>query len=190
MRRVDAGQCDILQVGAMRRDSNILALSPKFNENLSSTSNILQSPYETMRTPMDGKSQGPLKKKKLKNIQAKSLYKKKKKHSWPYALTSVCFGIIFVAILMYPLPEFRLQLRYQMYTWLGTTLEGNQWVGGHRQLSYFIYIFAFVAVPMMVAGALFSGSHSVAPILEGKQRLVCLNILAYLNHLTLTNNLC
>lgn len=135
------------------------------------------SPSESSFLPLntDGSRLGPISEiGKLSLMQPTSFIyatpMSKNHKSWPFVVVFISSLIASFGYIFSQLPEYRFHIRYQLFAIMGTKFESGEWVGGHREIAEFMFLFLSIGLPTLVAGVALSYADALPPVPKGVYR--------------------
>ncbi|KAJ0401912.1 hypothetical protein P43SY_003529 [Pythium insidiosum] len=90
--------------------------------------------------------------------------------AWPFVVVGLCAVLVWGTYIYYNLPEYRLGLRYSLYRLFGSTVADGSWVGGHREVVPFFFLFLMIGLPTMVGGMALAAGNALPPVPKGMHR--------------------
>ncbi|DBA01303.1 TPA: hypothetical protein N0F65_001808 [Lagenidium giganteum] len=91
---------------------------------------------------------------------------------WPFVIVFICAFIVMASYIFHELPEYRIHLRYSMYEWFGARIQDLEWVGGHREVVDFLFLFVAIGLPTLIGGCAIAAGDALPPVPKGVHRTV------------------
>ena len=98
----------------------------------------------------------------------KRSHKREPPSIWPYYFLGVCFFIMVLAIMLYPIPAYRENIRFDLFRAFGAAVVEGEWKGGHREMAPVVYLGIALGLSTLMGAVMFTYANVSPPIPTGK----------------------